>query len=497
MKTRKKHQKTKRKYKLKTTNYTKKNHPKNIKIHFKKKTFPNEQHTNKQSFDIVKKYLYGDKNPDKNYITFVNTTGDYYQDKIHNDTKNINFIDHQPYFKMEEMAQQMVHMMANLFKDKNYKQAKGATTIGSSEAIYVSTIMHKYAWKERNNNKSTNKCNMIWSENTHINWDKAARWNDVMARKIKLKHLNWTFGAEEVKKRINSNTISVICTICSTRTAQNDKVEEINNFLKQYYKKTGIFIPIHIDAAIGGFLAPFHSPKSLKWNFELEHVKSINVSFHKYGGTYAGLGMLVVKSDYKIPDKMKFFFDAEHLNLKDTKRYNKLQKHHWLKNKKQRGHHSNPNHLKQLDSKGHLDLQINFSKPSSQVAAAFYVFMKLGHDGYRKRIMKCLRTSKIVGTYLNSLKNKSGKKVLLQTNEPYYPVISFYLKDENFPLKEILVHLSDKYGYSIAAYKMGISEDIVFRLVFKHNVSVKEAKKFRDAWEKTCNLIYYNNDEYK
>ena len=54
--------------------------------------------------------------------------------------------------------------------------------------------------------------------------------------------------------------------------------------LKKYYKETGIFIPIHIDAAIGGFLAPFTNPK-LIWDFKLSHVKSINVSFHKFGGT--------------------------------------------------------------------------------------------------------------------------------------------------------------------------------------------------------------------
>ena len=132
----------KRKNKLKTTIYTRKK-GKNINAHYARDTFPSGGHDNKASFKIVKKYLYGEKNPAKNFITFVNTKGDYYQDKIHADTKNINFIDHQPYFKINEMAQQMVHMMANLFKDKNYKKANGATTIGSSEAIYVSTIMHK------------------------------------------------------------------------------------------------------------------------------------------------------------------------------------------------------------------------------------------------------------------------------------------------------------------------------------------------------------------
>jgi len=131
----------------------------------------------------------------------------------------------------------MVKMMAHLYKDSGYTKAKGMTTVGSSEAIYVSTVFHKYYWEEHNKKKAANHCNMIWSENTHYNWDKAARWNDIQENKIKIKHLNWTFGAEEVKKRITPNTIAVVCTLCTTRTGQNDNIEEINNFLKDYKKK--------------------------------------------------------------------------------------------------------------------------------------------------------------------------------------------------------------------------------------------------------------------
>ena len=472
----------------------------------KRKSFPKTGHGGKKAFSIVRKYLYGDKQPDKNFITFVNTAADPYQNKIHADTKNINFIDTQPYYRVKQMEQQMVHMMANLFKDKNYKKATGASTIGSSEAIYVSVVLNRFAWEERNKKPALNKCNLIFSENTHINWDKAARYNDVQARKIPLKHLNYIFGAKEVSERINKHTIAVACTVSSTRSAQNDKVEEINNFLKKYHKRTGIFVPIHIDAAIGGFLTPFVKPK-LKWSFELEHVKTINVSFHKYGGTYAGMGMIVVKSDYKIPDKMRFFFDAEHMNLKDTKtRKQRLKdKFHFYDDPHASGvpPYTDPvpqsgggDYLKEVNPAGSLDLQINFTKSSSQIVAAFYIFMNLGFAGYKRRIARCMKTAKVLSTYINSVKSKTGKKVFIQVNEPYYPVIAFCLDDLTFPLKEVLEHLSKVQGYSVAAYKMGSSGDIVFRLVFKHNVSMTEAKRFRNAWRGTINKIYYDNDKY-
>ena len=477
----------------------------------KSKSFPKKGHSGKKAFQMVRKYLYGDKEPDRNFITFVNTTADPYQNKVHSDTKNINFIDIQPYYKVKEMEQQMVHMMADLFKDKNYKAANGASTIGSSEAIYVSVVLHKFKWEERHKKSAGNRCNMIWSFNTHINWDKAARWNDIKEQKIPAKHLDYTFGAEGVKKRINKETIAVICTVSSTRSATNDKVEEINNFLKEYHKRTGIFVPIHIDAAIGGFLTPFVKP-NLKWSFELEHVKSINVSFHKYGGTYAGMGMLVVKSDYSLPEKMRFYFDAEHMALKDTKT---KQERLRLKAQSKGGTYppdphaefpypdpiyqtggGKPLQISKGDPRGTLDLQLNFTKSSSQIAEAFYIFMKLGREGYKKRIAECMKKAKVLDNYLNSLRSKSGKKVLIKVSEPYYPVIAYCLNDHTFPLKEVLQHLERVQGYSVAAYKMGNTDDIVFRLVFKHNVSMTEAKRFRDAWSATINKIYFNSDKY-
>ena len=46
--------------------------------------------------------------------------------------------------------------------------------------------------------------------------------------------------------------------------------------------KSDLDVPIHVDAASGGFVAPFVVPE-LEWDFRLERVASINVSGHKYG----------------------------------------------------------------------------------------------------------------------------------------------------------------------------------------------------------------------
>lgn len=52
--------------------------------------------------------------------------------------------------------------------------------------------------------------------------------------------------------------------------------------LDTYEAKTGIHVPIHVDAASGGFVAPFAYP-DYKWDFKVPRVQSINASGHKYG----------------------------------------------------------------------------------------------------------------------------------------------------------------------------------------------------------------------
>ena len=61
-------------------------------------------------------------------------------------------------------------------------------------------------------------------------------------------------------------------------------------------ERTGLDIPIHVDAASGGFIAPFAYP-NLKWSFDVKRVVSINTSGHKFGLVYAGLGWILWRDE--------------------------------------------------------------------------------------------------------------------------------------------------------------------------------------------------------
>ena len=87
---------------------------------------------------------------------------------------------------------------------------------------------------------------------------------------------------EEVVNRCDENTIGVVPTLGVTYTLQYEPVQAVSVALDDLEEERGLDIPIHVDAASGGFIAPFIHP-SLVWDFRLSRVKSINVSGHKYG----------------------------------------------------------------------------------------------------------------------------------------------------------------------------------------------------------------------
>jgi glutamate decarboxylase len=476
---------------LRTAKSFTKTHKKN-KTKKKQYNFPKNEQSGEKAFLKIRKDLIGDHSPLRNMITFVTVKGDKYMDKIMHDMRNVNFIDTEVYYKVKKMEQEMVRMMGDLFNDPDHSNTKGISTIGSSEAIYVSSILHKFKWEERTKKRAPAQLNAIYSFNTHVNWDKATRWNYIKGQKV-LPLPNqpgtYVFGAKEVKDRINKFTTCVICTLGTTRTGQNDKIREINDFLVEYHKKTGVFVPIHIDAAIGGFITPFLKPE-LMWDFRLPHVKSANVSFHKFGGTYAGMGMCVVKSDYTLPNKFRFSFNVEKTaasldkGMKQTKSANFLADPHT--------HESHA--LTKIDKDtmrregiggdfdGAMDdWYINFSKPASQIVSAYYLFNKLGFEGYKKRMEKCLISAKYVSKYINSIMSikNPGQQVFTQVNEPYYPEIAFKIEDTEFPLQEVLSTLQDRNGWTVPAYNMDPSvPDIVMRFVIKPNLTLSEAKTF-------------------
>lgn len=138
-----------------------------------------------------------------------------------------------------------------------------------------------------------------------ICWDKFARYFDVEPLIIPLKKDKYIITAEDVEPLIDENTICVAAILVNTFTGEYDEIPKMNDMLLRIKKTKGWDIPIHIDAASGGFVEMFNS-SGIKWDFKLEQVKSINISGHKYGLVYPGLGWLIFRDESVVNKEVVF-----------------------------------------------------------------------------------------------------------------------------------------------------------------------------------------------
>ncbi|KAF2069248.1 hypothetical protein CYY_009433 [Polysphondylium violaceum] len=125
---------------------------------------------------------------------------------------------------------------------------------------------------------------------------------------------------------------------------QYEDRQAISDALDQYEKETGIDIPIHVDAASGGFVAPFLQPDFV-WDFRLQRVKSINASGYKYGLAPLGCGWIVWREKKDLPPDLFFIVNCLGGNMPT--------------------------------------FSLNFSRPGGQIIAQYYNFLSHGLTSYR------------------------------------------------------------------------------------------------------------------
>ena len=101
----------------------------------------------------------------------------------------------------------------------------------------------------------------------------------------------------------------MVATLGVTFTGIYEPVAALAQALDAMQRDLGLDIPIHVDAASGGFVAPFIQ-KQLEWDFCIERVKSINASGHKCGLAPLGVGWVVWRSKADLPEPLIFYVDC-------------------------------------------------------------------------------------------------------------------------------------------------------------------------------------------
>jgi glutamate decarboxylase len=190
-------------------------------------------------------------------------------------------------------------------------------------------------------------------------------------------------------------------------------------------------VPIHVDAASGGFVAPFLQPDT-EWDFRLKRVASINASGHKYGLVYPGVGWVIWRDQAHLPEDL--IFKVNYLG-------------------------------------GEMPtFALNFSRPGAQVAAQYYNFLRLGFSGYRH----VQQTSQDIARYLSGEIAKLGPFELLSDGSDL-PVFAFKLRDDvdKYSVFDISERLRMR-GWQVPAYTFpeNLTDMAVMRMVIRNGFSM-------------------------
>ena len=249
-----------------------------------------------------------------NLATFVTTWMDPEAGKLMAETFDKNMIDKDEYPATAAIEQRCVCMVADLFHAENLRDddpssAVGVSTIGSSEAVMLGGLAMKWRWRAKvgagQGGWKGRTPNLVMGSNVQVVWEKFCRYFDVEPRYLPMEEGRYVITPEQVIDAVDENTIGVVAILGTTYTGELEPIGEICAALDKLAAGGGVDVPVHVDAASGGFVVPFLHP-DLMWDFRLPRVVSINVSGHKYGLTYPGIGFVVWRSSEYLPEELVF-----------------------------------------------------------------------------------------------------------------------------------------------------------------------------------------------
>nr|POF24087.1 glutamate decarboxylase 4 [Quercus suber] len=260
-----------------------------------------EMPDNEMPREVAYRMINHDNTDAHSLASFVTTYMEDEAEKLMVEAFSKNFIDYEEYPVSADIQNRCVSMIARLFNVPTHDadtNAMGTSTIGSSEAIMLATLAMKKRWanKRKAEGKDYSRPNIIMNSAVQVCWEKAARYFDVEEKYVYCTNDRYVIDPEEAVALVDENTIGICSILGTTYTGEYEDTKAINDLLV----KKGIDCPIHVDAASGGFVAPFVNP-NLVWDFRLEKVVSINVSGHKYGLVYPGVGWVVWRDPEFLP----------------------------------------------------------------------------------------------------------------------------------------------------------------------------------------------------
>ena len=219
---------------------------------------PAEEQDPRHVLQLVRDELMLDGNSRQNLATFCQTWAEPEVRAIMASTLDKNMVDKDEYPQTAELEARCVHILADLWNAPDAANTIGTSTTGSSEAAMLGGMAMLRRWRQRRKAAGlpTDRPNLVTGP-VQICWHKFVRYWDVEIREIPMEGDRLIMTAEEALARVDENTIGVVPTLGVTFTGQYEPVEAVSNALDDLQARTGLDVPIHVDGASGGFLAPF------------------------------------------------------------------------------------------------------------------------------------------------------------------------------------------------------------------------------------------------
>jgi glutamate decarboxylase len=400
------------------------------------------------AYQIVEDEVMLDGNARFNLATFVTTWMDEEADRLYTATFAKNMIDKDEYPQTAEIEARCVRMLGDLWHAPHAADSVGTSTTGSSEGCMLAGLAMKRRWQHarRDAGRSTDRPNIVMGGNVQVVWEKFANYWEVEPRYVPLEGDVLHLTADRLLEHVDENTIGVVAILGSTMDGSYEPVQEICAALDGYEADSGVSVPVHVDAASGGFIAPFLQP-DLVWDFRLDRVVSIQASGHKFGLVYPGVGWALWRSAEFLPEELVF-------------------------------------HVNYLG--GDMPtFALNFSRPGAQVVLQYFQFLRLGREGYAL----VQRTCQDVAVHISrTLAAMPEFRVISDGME--LPVVTFTLSEQ--VTKYDVFDLSRKLreaGWLVPAYTMPPKREdlavlrVVVRNGFSHDMAELFLRDLRTALE--------------
>ncbi|KAI8465488.1 MAG: glutamate decarboxylase [Monoraphidium minutum] len=329
-----------------------------------------------------------DATPRLNLASFVTTYMEPECCELMNEAIAVNYIDTEEYPSTEKIKEMCVSMLADLWHADKASPPTGTDTVGSSEAVLLAGLAMKRRWQERRKaeGKDVSTPNIVMGTETHVVWEKLTNYCELEPRWVANRPGSFMASNEDLVAVADENTIGIVAILGTTYTGHFYDTAGLDALVAAKNAQTGWDLGIHVDAASGGFVAPFAYP-DLKWDFALPNVVSINASGHKFGLVYPGLGWVMFRSRAHLPNSLIF----------------------------------HDNYL----GKDQISFTLNFSKGAMNVVGQLYQFVRLGFSGYSEVNKHMLHSMQVLAAGLTAM----GVFEIISSDKGL-PLVAFHLKDD-------------------------------------------------------------------